>query len=353
MIVSADSDAPALLGYSENYVAGDDMPPALEMMLEAYAMEIEQIRSGNLKAAPQSRADDYDFVETICKTQWDQGAPYNESLPLYDGKAPYVGCVPTALAQIVKSYEYPTQCTGKVSYDWNKTTLSEDLSTYKPDWANMLDTYNGAKDPEQNRKAVADLMKACGYVCHTNFTTTASGTSTPQAAVGLIDNFGYDLTAVFLEQAWYSMDEWTKMVYDEIAGGHPVLYGGSNSRGGAHAFVADGYQSDGLFHINWGWSGKSDGYYKLTALNPPVQGFGGSSEGYSLTMGAIFGIRPERTTAIADVPVHMFLNGSFKPNATSVPLGSMAFFSITGTNGRPINRCPVTLNGLGSALRFL
>lgn len=350
MIVSAESEAPALLGYSENYAAGETMPPALEMMLEAYAMEIEQIRSGNAKAAPQSRAEDYAAVETICRTQWNQGAPYNEALPLYNGAAPYVGCVPTALAQILKVYESPAQCSGKISYDWNGTTLSEDFSNYKPDWANMLDTYNGSKDPALNRKAVADLMKACGYACNTSFTTTASGTSTPQAAVGLVNNFGYDLTAVFLEQIWYPMDEWIKMVYDEVSAGHPVLYGGSNSRGGAHAFVADGFDGAGMFHINWGWSGASDGYYLLTALNPPVQGFGGSSAGYSLNMGAIFGIRPERITPVNDVAVHMFFTGGFKHNATSVPLGSMAFFSI---DGRIINRCPITFNGVGSALKFV
>lgn len=351
MIVGAESEAPALLGYSENYVAGEAMPPALSMMLEAYAMEIEQIRSGNVKGAPQSRADDYAFVETMCKTQWGQGSPYNESLPLHNGKSPYVGCVPTALAQILKFYESPTQCSGTVSYGWNNTTLSEDFSTYKPDWANMLNTYSGATNPEENRKAVADLMKACGYACNTNFTTTASGSSTPQAAVGLVNNFGYDITAAYLEQAWFTMDEWIKMVYDEISAGRPVLYGGFNSNGGAHAFVADGYKGDGLFHINWGWSGASDGYYLLTALNPPVQGFGGSSAGYSLNMGAIFGIRPGKTTPVADVPVHLFFTGgSFKPNATSVPLGSMAFFNV---DGRIINRCPITFNGVGSALKFV
>lgn len=353
MIVSAESNAPALLGYSDSYVAGEDMPPAMEMMLEAYAMEIDQIRSCNLKSAPQSRAGDYDAVTPMCETYWGQGAPFNASLPLYGGKAPYVGCAGTAMAQILKVYNYPTQCSGKISYGWNGTTLSEDFSNYKPDWGNMLAKYNGEKDPEVNRKAVADLMKACGYACKTNFTTTSSGASGAEVAKGFIDVFGYDLTTVMLNQVWFTMDEWIKMVYDEVAGGHPVHYSGYTRAGGGHGFVIDGYKGDGLFHVNWGWTGTSDGYFLLSALDPKEQGIGGSTAGYSLNMSAIFGVRPGQKTSINDVPVHLWMEGGFKAVQSSTIRGGMVNFAISGTNGRAINRCPVTFNGIGSALKFV
>lgn len=353
MIVSAESEAPALLGYSDTFVAGEDMPPGLELMLELYAMEIDQIRTSGIMATPGSRGDDYAFVETICQTNWDQGAPYNESLPLYNGGAPYVGCAGTAMAQVIKAYEYPEQCIGSVSWNWNGGTLSGNFSNYKPDWANMLDNYNGNKDPEVNRKAVADLMKACGYSCKTNFTTQASGASVGEVAKGFIDIFGYDLTAVVLLQSWFNMDEWVKMVYDEVAGGHPVHYSGSNSRGGGHGFVIDGYKENGLFHVNWGWSGTSNGYFMLSALDPASQGAGGSTAGYSLGMSAIFGVRPGQNTPITDVPVHLWAEGGFKAQNNTTPLGSMANFKFTGQYNGAANRCPISFSGLGSALKLV
>ncbi len=353
MVVSAESNAPALLGYSENFVAGEDMPPALEMMLEAYAREIEQIRAAGIKAAPASRANDFDYVPTICETYWGQGAPFNESLPKFNGGAPYVGCAGTAMAQILKVHEYPEQCTGSISYGWNGTTLTGDFSNYKPDWKNMLIKYNGSKDPAENRQAVADLMKACGYSCKTNFTTTSSGASGGEVANGFINIFGYDYTVVMLNQVWFSLDEWNKMIYGEVAAGRPVHYSGYNNKGGGHGFVIDGYKGDGLFHVNWGWTGTSDGYFLLSVLDPKVQGIGGSSDGYSMNMSAIIGIQPGQNTPITDVPVHMWVDGGFKAVQNSTVPGGMVNFQISGSNGRAINRCPITFNGVGSALKFV
>ena len=51
-------------------------------------------------------------------------------------------------------------------------------------------------------------------------------------------------------------------MYDEVAAGRPVLYTG-NTESGGHAFVCDGYDESGLFHINWGWGGSGDGYFSL------------------------------------------------------------------------------------------
>lgn len=52
------------------------------------------------------------------------------------------------------------------------------------------------------------------------------------------------------------------------------MYSGASS-GGGHAFVCDGADGNGLYHINWGWNGYQDGYFDITILNPervaPVQ----------------------------------------------------------------------------------
>ena len=41
---------------------------------------------------------------------------------------------------------------------------------------------------------------------------------------------------------------------------------GSGNGIGGHAFVCDGYDGKGYYHINWGWGGDSDAYFLLLVL---------------------------------------------------------------------------------------
>lgn len=97
----------------------------------------------------------------------------------------------------------------------------------------------------------------------------------------------------YLERDFYALSDWEDEVYNSLASGCPVLYGGQSDSGG-HEFVCDGYSSDGYFHFNWGWGGMSDGYFRLTALNPGSQGIGGagSGAGYNFGQDIIVGIKP-------------------------------------------------------------
>lgn len=60
----------------------------------------------------------------------------------------------------------------------------------------------------------------------------------------------------------YAWDKWVEILKTEIKNSRPVIYGGT-SDSGKHAFVCDGYDKDGLIHINWGWDGNSNGYFSL------------------------------------------------------------------------------------------
>ena len=89
------------------------------------------------------------------------------------------------------------------------------------------------------------------------------------------------------------------MIYDELAAKRPVYLSGTSVSGTSvvgHAFVCDGYDGEGLFHINWGWGGMSDGFFRLTLLNPDDHGTGGNngSGGFNMDEGAIIGIQPNQ-----------------------------------------------------------
>ena len=60
-----------------------------------------------------------------------------------------------------------------------------------------------------------------------------------------------------------------KMIYQELNQYGPIYYAGVSDGGGGHAFVLDGYDETGFVHINWGWGGKSDGFFDIALLNPP------------------------------------------------------------------------------------
>ena len=72
--------------------------------------------------------------------------------------------------------------------------------------------------------------------------------------------------------------------------------------------MCDGYDTGDYFHINWGWGGMSNGYFLITALNPTVQGTGGSSSGYNIGQDMLIGLRrPVEGSEI--VPSLLFMSG--------------------------------------------
>lgn len=296
MILSADDCAPALLGYSDDGCGFDlaTAPSNLVKWLEGYANQIawaaqygkgdkvsgvSRVSSGRVDVAPK--------IETL----WDQGSPYNDWCPLMGGDKTYTGCVATAMAQIVNWHHLPAKPKGKHTYkSWYTGYHSIDFDTVTFKWDKMLRTYD-AKSPAENRAAVAGLMQACGYICDMEYTTGGSGASSMRAAYGLAEFLGFDKAVSIQERDWYNIQEWDDMVYNELTTNGPVYYDGTGE-GGGHAFVCDGYSaSDGFYHFNWGWSGSSNGYYRLDALEPSDQGAGGVSIGYSWGQGIMRGLR--------------------------------------------------------------
>ena len=288
VLISADDVAAPVAGYADTPFDPANIPPALQYMMEFYA---SQIASATETYSPCS-APARDAIAPLVHTSWDQDAPYNNMTPKVDGNATMTGCVATAFAQAMKVHNWPEKGSGSVSYNWNGTTLSMDLSSVTFDWDNMLDSYAGSYTQAQ-ADAVATLMKACGYTVEMGYGTSSSGAPSENVISALYNNFGYSPAMAFNYRNVYRQEEWTDLIYASLADGCAVLYSGSNNQGG-HEFVIDGYSADDYFHVNWGWGGISDGYYLLSVLSPGAQGIGGSSSGYNIGQDAITGIRPPR-----------------------------------------------------------
>ena len=143
--------------------------------------------------------------------------------------------------------------------------------------------------------AVAYLMAYCGAAVKMRYNTGSSGAFDRDVISGLIKYFNYSETMSFEYKTNYSEVEWDNLVYSELAKGNPVYYSGQSNSGG-HAFVCDGYDGKGYYHINWGWGGTSDGHFLLSALNPNVQGTGGGNSGYNTDQSIILGMIPKDNT---------------------------------------------------------
>ena len=308
--VSNDDRTIPILGYSDSgAIDPDNIPSNMRAWLQGYADEIAWIKehsvaiTTNTANSPQ-RVGSHSTaaIAPLVSTKWDQGKPYNNLCPQYaSGYKSATGCVATAMAQVMKYHEWPQAATTSIpGYTTDSYGLSlSSLSATTFNWANMLDSYSGSYTSAQ-ANAVATLMKYCGWSVKMDY-GPSSGSNTDLVAEALRNYFDYNSeTTQFVSRSFYTAAKWTDLIYNELAQGRPVVYGGLSS-GGGHEFVCDGYKfvsGTDYFHINWGWGGDSDEYFVLSSLNPYSQGIGGSSsnDGFHFGQDAVIGIQPSTGT---------------------------------------------------------
>ena len=300
IIISADDRLPDVLGYSDNGAFdADHVPENVKWWLSEYERQIEWMFSNDVATplAETDYRDDWLEVTPLVKSQWDQGAPYNNKCPTINGTRALTGCVATAMAQIMNYYQWPMRGRGSHSYVWKGKTLSMDFSEITFDWDNMQNTYSFQNDSPEAQDAVATLMYACGISLDMNYGITES-----TAWIGNLPMCQYfDYIANYIHRGIVDISnaEVENLVYNELTNNRPVIYCGQSITAG-HAFVCDGYSYDGLFHINWGWGGYYDGYFLLNLLNPGNGGYG-----FNTDQEIVYGIYPSQKVEIDGVWYHL------------------------------------------------
>lgn len=330
LLVSADDLAVPTLGYSDTQeFDADNIPDGLQYWLDTYAQEINWARNHSEQTSRRlSRADDREPISPLLTTKWNQDAPYNDLCPMVQGRRSVTGCVATAMAQVLNYYKYPAKGEGTVKYKIDVTRDETgniisgtdwefDFGNTAFDWNEMLDTYD-SKATDAQKKAVATLMSACGASVEMNYSPQESGAQSAYAPQALINHFGYSNSTYVAMRENYDLEKWEELVYNQLSANGPLLYSGISATGG-HAFVCDGYNGDGYFHFNWGWGGMSDGYFRLTALDPSSQGIGGSSSGYNFQQTLVCDMKPSKG---GDRYYTLSLLDAYKIYETSSKIGS-------------------------------
>ena len=332
-IVSGDDRLPEIVGYSsQGSYDENNLPEGFVSFMKAYQNLYNKVNLGDAEAlknlaeikawrnkiaqkknaessqANASAASTSAVAPLLGNIEWDQTSPYNNMCPKYDSvHVAATGCVATAMAQVMAYYKYPKQLKADIPgyvNRWNGIpmeipTITREEGIY--DWDNMLPKYNKeANATQQQKDAVAKLMYHCGAAVQMNYGPESAASV---SASKLAKYFGYDADLMMdLNRSTFSLDKWMQIIDTELAAGRPVLYGGQASDGG-HQFICDGKDGEGLYHINWGWSGSQNGYFDLSLLNPEKggTGSGNSTEGYNRLCSMTIGIAPDN--GVVDAPL--------------------------------------------------
>lgn len=303
VVVSGDDRTYPVLAYSEDGYLPQDFdsyPGGLKIWIEEICTEIDHLRKNSddadflsryiwarfEKENPATRTQPVDTeywndlydnsVGPLLSTTWHQNSPYNNNLQLVNYENSYVhaavGCVPVAIAQIMRYFEHPA------SYSWslmpNNTANSYLYSLINNIWTNLGSNiqpgYPASHVPHSFN--VGDFLK---------------------------NSFGYSSAT----QIDYSKNSNYNLVRNELIDyERPVIFKGT-SGGSGHAWVCDGaheWQEDIVidgqhnvygylqFHHVWGWQDTSpNGWYAFSAFSPT-----GTEYNLAHNMKLVYNIQP-------------------------------------------------------------
>ena len=238
-------------------------------------------------------------VQPLLTTAWGQDAPYNLLCPTKtnaNGQPQHcrVGCVACAMGQVMRYYRYPEVGIGTGTNLFNASLTADFGNTYYA-WADMAERYTAGSYSDAEAEAVATLLYHCGVALNMIYGLESSSTFTAFAnnmTTALVRYFGYDDTTLrSVSRSKYSRDEWLQLIREELSAGRPIIYTGTSPTMGGHTWVVDGYDDEGRIHMNWGWTGRSDGYYDIDLTN--VRGLD-----FSQKQSMVIGIRPPLASRI-------------------------------------------------------
>jgi hypothetical protein len=205
---------------------------------------------------------------------WKQSAPYNNFCPIdpVTQQRSVAGCPAVAMAMIVNYFEitndthFDDEDDYYHSYAGRNYWIDNDYLQHGfisfPQMNDHLDTLNkhwlGGKGITNDDKAA--LTFACGVACKQVYTSSISGTFGVNQAYDAYQRFGFSDAEL--------MDETDTSLYTKLSSnmkdGMPVHLAVVDPAGTmGHNVVVDGYNTDDYYHINFGWGGSYNGWYKI------------------------------------------------------------------------------------------
>lgn len=285
--------ATCLMGYTDEPTPTDiEMPDNMRYWLQCVQQATQHVQSNpSLQLGTASASASTSPIQPLLgDIKWDQTYPYN----MYCPKNTPVGCVATAAAQVMYYYRYPEQGIGEYSYTQSGTKHHVNFGETHYKWDLMFDSYNRYQCTTEQAKAVAELSYHVGVAVDMQYNSGGSGTWTEFLPSVLHRHFGYNSHTSSAYRKNYSFAGWNEVIQNELREGRPVVFAANDGQYG-HCFVLDGVNEQGLYHVNWGWSGYYNGYFDINILNPEGSGTGGghSNYGYCFDQTCLVNFCPE------------------------------------------------------------
>gem|GEM_PF-4161740 len=204
------------------------------------------------------------------KTKWHQRSPYWQWCPEDPKKKKrcLVGCVATAMAQIINYHKYPSSVSfgSGDSYTTEKRKIRIDDTSANASKYGYRSFENLNKDLKKIKYNEGYLEKAalsfaCGISVKMDYTSSGSGTW--PTATAFTRKFKYKSARKILSSDLHFYD----ILLDNMHTKKPALLGiykkFSWLKWSGHAIVADGYNSNGAYHLNYGAGNAGLNWYHL------------------------------------------------------------------------------------------
>ncbi len=295
IILSADNRTFPILAFSESNnfsLEEESYPSGLVEWLSLTKEGITSIRSKNtvqsdaLKVVwksfmsprivdpidPNDCEDEFEQVGPLLTTRWHQRCGFNDFMPTLNcdnvpcGRA-FAGCVPIAIAQVMRYHEHPA------NYNWSSMPTTFGTTTT----ASLISDIHDAI----TINIFGDEYPAISYDCD------GTGVDKDYNTAGVFTNkFGYSSA----NQGGYNYET----VKQQLRRNQPVILGGGRDAGwwifhdytDGHMWVCDGFRRSEhcifddhgnlitkigrlSLHMNWGWvNGQHNGWYSFDNFNP-------------------------------------------------------------------------------------
>lgn len=305
LLVGADDRIPEVIGYSERgHFDADAMPENMRSMMESWSDQAEWLvthpEAKRAKVIKPRQA-----VEPLLgDIQWDQNDPYNKLCPnvtqysaygeKLSTKAPAAtGCVATALSQVMYYHRWPEQGHGSVRYQSDNgddvINISVNYEGESFDW----DSMESKITKKSSANAISAVSRLMYYVGTSVESVYGMGTGATSIAIApaLKEYWGYDKGLRYLIRDFHTEADWNYILQEELIARRPVPYGGVTRKKAGHFFVLDGMDERGYYHVNWGWSGEGNGYYRLELLLSENPGLGSVNDGFHYQQNMVVGIQ--------------------------------------------------------------
>lgn len=354
VIVAGDNRVKPILAYSTSGSFNpNDIADGFQFTLNTFSHEIQYIRENNIEATAdivsewESVAEsgyinkvnrDRIVVGPLLPTIWHQNYPYNSQCPEDPegaGGHVYAGCVATAMAQVMRFWNWPDHGTGSYTYQpegYEQQTANFGNTIYHFE---MMPTAIDSTSTEEDIFYIAQLQHHCGIAVDMQYSGHGSGAYSQNVPPALRNYFRYNCDDHITNYWQYSNDQWIQMLKDGgLDEGMPLYYSASDDDWqGGHAFVCDGYDENDYFHFNWGWSGKDDAWCPIGALNTTKYHFNlmNGFTGHIMPSDDEYYLRPENITEF-EVVENRDLNGvtinwtNPENNLNGEPLGDFTVY---------------------------